>query len=168
MNDRHNYLVKDSGRRQSFHTGAVRDTEESKPRVDLLSPFVLERVGAHMRRGAEKYSAWNWARGIPSSRFYASLMRHLTSYAEGKRDEDHLSAAMFNLMGLIHNEELCGQPIEIEAEPGEFHLLPKELLDFPKFRRSENGNESDNESDGETTDHSVIFPQESDGPCDGA
>ena len=71
---------------------------------------------------------------------------------------------MFNLMGLIHNEELCGQPIEIETEPGEFHLLPKELLDFPKFRRLENGGESD----GEVTDHSVVSPRESDGPHDGA
>lgn len=135
------FIVKDSGARQAFTTGAVRDTADDKPRPDLLSPFVLERVGNHMRKGAQKYSAWNWAKGIPSSRFYESLMRHLMKYAQGLRDEDHLSAAMFNLMGLIHNEELCGQSIEIQLPDGTFQRLPASLLDFPIFQ----GNPSNQE-----------------------
>lgn len=130
-----NFTVKDSGERQSFETGAVRDTATDKPRPDLLSPFVMERIGNHMRKGAQKYSAWNWAKGIPSSRYYESLMRHLMKYAQGQRDEDHLSAAVFNLMGLIHNEELCGQSIELMLSDGTFQSLPDELLDFPVFHQ---------------------------------
>ena len=133
------FIVDDSGGRESFYTGAVRDTSGNKPRPDLISPFVLERIGSHMRRGADKYSAWNWAKGMPSSRFYESLMRHLMKYAQGERDEDHLSAAAFNLFGLIHNEELCGSPIEIEAEPGVFQTLPIGLLDFPVFHQKNTG-----------------------------
>lgn len=131
------FVVKDSGAREAFGTGAVRDTAEDKPRPDLISPFVMERIGNHMRKGAQKYSAWNWAKGIPSSRFYESLMRHLMKYAQGLRDEDHLSAAVFNLMGLIHNEELCGQPIELALPDGTFQRLPIELLDFPIFQGKE-------------------------------
>ena len=133
------FIVDDSGERESFYTGAVRDTSGNKPRPDLISPFVLERIGSHMRRGADKYFAWNWAKGMPSSRFYESLMRHLMKYAQGERDEDHLSAAAFNLFGLIHNEELCGSPIEIEAEPGVFQTLPIGLLDFPVFHQKNTG-----------------------------
>ena len=154
------FIVADSGERESFSTGAVRDTSGNKPRPDLISPFVLERIGSHMRRGADKYSAWNWAKGMPSSRFYESLMRHLMKYAQGERDEDHLSAAAFNLFGLIHNEELCGSRIEIETEPGEFHTLSADLLDFPVFHQRENN--------GEVTDQSVVSPQKSDGSTYGA
>lgn len=136
------FVVKDSGAREAFGTGAVRDTAEDKPRPDLISPFVMERIGNHMRKGAQKYCAWNWAKGIPSSRFYESLMRHLMKYAQGLRDEDHLSAAVFNLMGLIHNEELCGQPIELSLPDGTFQCLPIELLDFPVFQGKENGSDA--------------------------
>ena len=141
------FIVKDSGSREAFGTGAVRDTAEDKPRPDLISPFVLERVGNHMRKGAQKYSAWNWAKGIPSSRFYESLMRHLMKYAQGLRDEDHLSAAMFNLMGLIHNEELCGQPIELALPDGTFQRLPAEFLDFPIFQGNPSHSPSNQESE---------------------
>ena len=133
------FVVDDWGERESGSTGAVRDTSGNKPRPDLISPFVLERIGSHMRRGADKYSAWNWAKGMPSSRFYESLMRHLMKYAQGERDEDQLSAAAYNLFGLIHNEELCGSPIEIEAEPGVFQTLPIGLLDFPVFHQKNTG-----------------------------
>ena len=141
------FIVKDSGSREAFGTGAVRDTAEDKPRPDLISPFVLERIGNHMRKGAQKYCAWNWAKGIPSSRFYESLMRHLMKYAQGLRDEDHLSAAVFNLMGLIHNEELCGQPIELALPDGTFQCLPIELLDFPIFQGNPSLSPSNQESE---------------------
>lgn len=117
----------DSGRRESFDTGAVRDDAGDKPRPDLISPFFLERLGEHMRKGAIKYDEWNWAKGIPNSRCYASLMRHLTKFSQGLRDEDHLAAAAFNLMAIIHNEEVAKRGVKLTELNG--------LVDIPKFER---------------------------------
>lgn len=100
------FKVEDSGERQSFSTGAVRDTSANKPRPDLISPFFLERLGEQLRKGAVKYAEWNWAKGIPSSRCYESAMRHLLQFAQGLTNEDHLSAAAFNIMVIIHNQEV--------------------------------------------------------------
>jgi hypothetical protein len=101
--------IKDSGQRQEFESGAVRDITGNKPRPDLISPFFMERLGQHLGQGAKKYSAWNWAKGIPNSRCYESLMRHLVQFAKGDTDEDHLAAAACNLMFMIHNEEVGKQ-----------------------------------------------------------
>lgn len=73
-----------------------------------------------MMLGAKKYSAWNWAKGMPSSEYWASLNRHVQDAAEGKTDEDHLSAIAFNVMGIIHNQEMK-----------KLGLLPPELDDWP-------------------------------------
>jgi hypothetical protein len=105
------FIVKDSGERQHFNTGAVRDTATEKSRPDLISPFFLERLGHHLRKGAVKYSSWNWAKGIPNSRCYESAMRHLMQFAQGDTDEDHLSAAAFNIMAIIHNQEVAERGI---------------------------------------------------------
>ncbi len=79
-------LMQDSGKRETFSTGAVRDTAEGKPRPDLFSPFAMERIGLWLMRGAEKYSEHNWAKGIPASRCMASLHRHLMKYMQGATD----------------------------------------------------------------------------------
>lgn len=120
------FVIKDSGKRESFETGAVRDISGNKPRPDLISPFFLERLGEHLRKGAEKYTVWNWAKGIPSSRCYESAMRHLMYYAQGERDEDHLAAAAFNIMAMIHNEE-------IERKKATLDLSKTGMVDMPVF-----------------------------------
>lgn len=97
--------VKDSGARQSFETGAVRDTQDGKPRFDLISAPALSRLAQHMSNGAKKYGDRNWEKGIPTSRCLASAMRHLYSWVTGDRSEDHLSAILFNVMAIIHWEE---------------------------------------------------------------
>ena len=125
------FIVKDSGNRERFATGAVRDTANDKPRPDLISPFFLMRLGEHLRKGANKYTEWNWAKGIPSSRCFASCMRHLMQYAMGKRDEDHLSAAAFNIMAIIHNEETEGKAALVESGSISSARI---LNDMPKFK----------------------------------
>ena len=125
------FIVKDSGNRERFATGAVRDTANDKPRPDLISPFFMMRLGEHLRKGANKYTEWNWAKGIPSSRCFASCMRHLMQYAMGKRDEDHLSAAAFNIMAIIHNEETEGKAALVESES---ISSARTLNDMPKFK----------------------------------
>lgn len=84
--------MKDSGKRRTFETGAVRDRGEFKPRPDLISPHANMREGAWLAKGAEKYGVGNWTHGMPVSECVASLCRHLEAYKLGKADEDHMAA----------------------------------------------------------------------------
>lgn len=114
--------MKDSGKRQGFSTGSVRDTNEGKPRYDLLSPISLYRLAMWTGKGIEKYGERNWEKGQPLARFIESLERHLQKMKVGLEDEDHEAAVMWNIMAYIHTKYL----IKI----GE---LPKELDNFPKY-----------------------------------
>ena len=114
--------VTDSGKRQEFKTGSVRDTRDGKGRYDLISPIALKRLAKHFENGAKKYGDRNWEKGQNLSRYIDSLIRHAYCLLEGKRDEDHASAIAWNAMAYIHTEEM------IERE-----LLPKELNDMPNM-----------------------------------
>lgn len=97
--------LKDSGERRDFDTGSRRDVDTNKSRPDLISPFMLIRVGDHLAKGAKKYGERNWEKGQPVTVLIASAFRHLTLYMIGKRDEDHLAAIIFNIGAIIHFEE---------------------------------------------------------------
>jgi hypothetical protein len=99
------FAMKDSGERRKFPSGAVRDRAKGKPRPDLISPFMLLRVGRWLAMGAEKYEARNWEKGIPLSDCWASLCRHQAKYAAGEQDEDHLAALIANAMFIMHFQE---------------------------------------------------------------
>lgn len=114
--------VKDSGKRQEFSTGSVRDTNVGKGRYDLISPIILRRLAKHYENGAKKYGDRNWEKGQPLSRYFDSAVRHLYKYLEGYRDEDHLSAAIWNIGAMIHTEELI-----------ERKMLPENLNDLPNY-----------------------------------
>lgn len=114
--------VKDSGARQDFSTGSVRDTNEGKGRFDLLSPIFLTRLAQHTQNGSVKYGDRNWELGQPVSRFFDSAMRHLMKHLEGHRDEDHLAAAAWNIQGIIHVEEMVKRG-----------KLPHELVNWPNY-----------------------------------
>jgi len=101
-----NFMVKDSGERRHFDTGAVRDKDDNKPKLSLLPVLSLLRIGMLYTRGAKKYDSWNWAKGMPYSEFMNSAMRHLFAFLRGDTDEDHLSAICFNIMSIIHFQEL--------------------------------------------------------------
>jgi len=116
------YVTKDSGQRQQFDTGSQRDLRKGKGRFDLLSPLAVRRLAGVMERGAEKYDERNWEKGQPLSRFLDSALRHIFDYLEGKRDEDHLSQAEWNLHGAVHTEEAIKRG-----------LLPPELDDIPNY-----------------------------------
>ena len=107
------YKIEDSGKRQEWTTGSKRDTQEGKPRFDLISVYGLHRLADHLAKGAEKYGERNWERGQPVSRFYASAFRHLIAWAEGEETEDHLAAVLFNVMAIIHMNEVYPSNSEI-------------------------------------------------------
>ncbi|MCH7994117.1 MAG: hypothetical protein IIB57_06700, partial [Planctomycetes bacterium] len=67
--------VKDSGNRQKFQTGSVRDDNEGKPRYDLITPIGLHRLAMHYANGAKKYGDRNWEKGQPLNRYIESAER---------------------------------------------------------------------------------------------
>jgi len=97
-----------------YESGAQRENKEHKSRPDLISPYFQERLGFVLRDGAKIYSERNWELGIPDSSFLQSLERHLLAYkmgishglSENNKEEDHLGHLAYNVMGLIHNEEV--------------------------------------------------------------
>ncbi len=113
------FVTKDSGKRQEFETGMVRDTQEGKPRFDLIPTRPLKRVADLYARGAIKYSPNNWKKGQPFSRAYASLFRHLIAWREGEKTEDHLAAVIFNAMALMYYEENKPELNDIWGEDGQ-------------------------------------------------
>jgi len=116
--------VKDSGKRQEFKTGAVRDLQTGKGRYDLLPTRAIRRLAEHYENGAVKYGDNNWLKGIPLQRMMDSAMRHLFKALEGQTDEDHLTAAAWNILGIIELQE------RIEAG-----MLPKELDNLPQLNK---------------------------------
>jgi hypothetical protein len=102
------YVTKDSGKREEYDSGMVRDTQEGKPRYDLLLPRgipyraqFLTRVAELLGRGAEKYSDRNWERASGPEeldRFKSSAQRHLMQWLTDESDEDHAAAVCFNLL----------------------------------------------------------------------
>ncbi len=100
------FSIKDSGEREGFNTNAVRDTEEGKGNYALLPLYALERLAIHMQSGAKKYGADNWRKGMPLMRYLSSAFRHLSKWAIGYTDEDHLAAALFNVCCIIETERM--------------------------------------------------------------
>ena len=103
--------IKDSGLRRSYVTGSVRDVRTGKGRFDLISPIALRRLAVHLENGARKYDERNWEKGQPLMDYIDSAMRHIASYVEGYRDEDHMAAALWNIHGFIHTEELISRGV---------------------------------------------------------
>lgn len=96
--------MKSSGSKTEFETGAVRDSGVGKPRLALIPYECLDRVGIWYGLGAEKYGDNNWRKGQTTSRVFDSMMRHASKYAQGNRDEDHLSAIVWNAFAIMFNE----------------------------------------------------------------
>jgi hypothetical protein len=96
------YETKDSGEREHFTSGMVRDTQTGKPRYDLIDRAFLKRWASLMARGAEKYGEENWRLANDEAalkRFKASAIRHLYQYLDEDNSEDHAVAVAFNLAG---------------------------------------------------------------------
>lgn len=121
--------ILDSGKRQEFSTGSVRDTREGKGRFDLLPPFAEEEIAKHFEAGAKKYGDWNWLKGQPLSRYLDSAKRHLTKAARGQRDEPHFIAAAWNILCLIETQRRIELGLLPESLNDLLPPLPKEIED---------------------------------------
>jgi hypothetical protein len=108
------FVIKDSGQRQEYGSGMVRDLQEGKPRFDLMWPEdvpfedqFMTRIAAHLTKGIAKYGERNWEKANSPEeleRFRSSALRHMHQYLCGDTDEDHASAVVFNLIAAVTTE----------------------------------------------------------------
>ena len=100
------FEIKDSGARQEFSGGMVRDTTEGK--INFLSVRfgpMLRRWADHLTKGRKKYPDpspgtpnWTLAQGVEEYlRAKESAARHFESWLAGERDEDHAAGVYFNI-----------------------------------------------------------------------
>jgi dATP/dGTP diphosphohydrolase len=102
------FEIKDSGERQEFAGGMVRDTTTGKIGWHRVADGpMLQRWAEHLTKGATKYPDiapgspnWTLASGDAElARFRESAFRHFMSWYFGETDEDHAAATYFNLNG---------------------------------------------------------------------
>ena len=98
-------MIKDSGERTEFSTGAVRDMKRGVGRMDLLPWYGIMEVSKHCEEGAEKYGEHNVDKGIPLHSLCDSAARHLAKFIAGEIDEDHLRAAAWNLLWALNQRK---------------------------------------------------------------
>jgi hypothetical protein len=75
-----------------------------------LETMLLE-VAIQFENGAKKYGENNWQKGLPTSCYMDSAVRHYLKYRRGDNDEPHNLAFVWNLMCCIwevdhHNSEV--------------------------------------------------------------
>ena len=98
---------------RTFASGAIRDIDSSKEDyIETISWTAFKRYAQYMTGKKKKYGAGNFKKGIPIDSYEQSLVRHLQKYLANKyeqgtveKEEDHLSAMLFNIFGIIHEEE---------------------------------------------------------------
>ena len=96
-----------------FKSGAIRDSLDGKEDyVETVSFTALKRFAQYMTGKKSKYGVGNFKKGIDISSYEGSLMRHVQKYFENKYEqgivevnEDHLAAIVFNVFGIMHEEE---------------------------------------------------------------
>lgn len=114
-------MILDSGERREFgENGAVRDMSAGKGDMASVPWESVLRLSKHYEEGAKKYTRWNFraGNGIPLSSYLDSAMRHLAKYMSGCDEEDHLSAAAFNVLGAMLVEELHPDMMDIPMREG--------------------------------------------------
>lgn len=100
----------DSGQRQQFASGMLREAQPHRPRFDLLVPKdlpfedqLLTRCAVLMSKGAAKYADRNWENANSEAemeRMKAGAFRHFMQWFVGETDEDHAAAVVFNIMAV--------------------------------------------------------------------
>lgn len=109
------FIIKDSGKREEFAGGMVRDAQEGKVEGDRVAEGpMLRRWAEHLTKGAVKYpdrapgkANWTLASGEAEYvRFRKSAWRHFMQWWAGEVDEDHASALYFNVNGAEYVKEV--------------------------------------------------------------
>jgi hypothetical protein len=117
---------------QEFGTGARYNS--NKTRYDLIPTHLLKSTADVFAYGAEKYAAWNWAKGNNMSQYIGCIKRHLAAIEMGVDIDDeskarHIGHAVCNLLMM---EQLLNV---IEKNPDLAHLddRPKKWFEGQQY-----------------------------------
>lgn len=114
------FETKDSGKREEFTSGMVRDTQEGKANFALTYDGpLLERWAALLTRGAVKYAKRNWMKASGQAeleRFKESAARHFAQWMRGDMEEDHAAAIAFNVNGAEYVKDRIEGKDSVQAE----------------------------------------------------
>lgn len=102
---------------RTFSTGSIRDSEAGKEDyTETISWTAFKRYSEYMTEKKSRYGSGNFKKGIPIESYERSLIRHIAKYMINKyeggnleKDQDHLSAIVFNVFGIMHEEEKNGK-----------------------------------------------------------
>jgi len=112
-------MLDDKGKRINYGQGkGIREPTDGKGDMYSLPPAAILRLSKHYELGAKKYCQRNYMKGIPVSRFMDSTLRHIFKYLDGADDEDHLSAAAFNILGAMQMELRNAEMQDVEERAG--------------------------------------------------
>lgn len=103
-----NYFVQaNNAQRVQFEGGGMRDSQEGKPRFDLLVPEempfdrqYLTRCARLLAKGAAHYEDRNWEKFGDEealNRARSSAFRHFMQWFTKEDDEDHAASVFFNI-----------------------------------------------------------------------
>lgn len=133
--------LRDSGEREQFATGSVRDRQKGKGAMELVPDWVLWIVSRVYEEGAAKYASRNWELGQPLSQYIRSAGNHLAKLKAGMRDEPHASQVIWNMVGYIFTSILIKtghRPQELSDMPDQFApggelALPLSPFEYESF-----------------------------------
>lgn len=80
---------------------------EGKLKWSLIDWKSLEPMVRVLEVGAEKYTPYNWQKGMPVTQISESLLRHMFAFLDGENTDaeskiEHLGHVMSNAMFLIY------------------------------------------------------------------
>lgn len=86
--------------------------DKGKIRLGLMPPLAESQIAAVFTYGADKYDAWNWAKGIASERLLSAALRHIAQFRLGfDTDQEsglhHLAHAGCCIMMLLETNLLA-------------------------------------------------------------
>ncbi len=124
-----------------FETGAHRSSASGKGRYDLIPTEATRRSAIHYEQGGINHGDRNWEKGMPFSRLMDSAMRHCNQYLGRDRSEDHLAAAVWNLMAVMHFEKYKPElnDLPVYNDPNKIELYPMAKTVTGKHWDSEKG-----------------------------
>lgn len=100
-----------------FASGAIRDSQVGKADYIETIPWIaMERYAQYMTGKKSKYGSGNFKKGIDIESYEKSMVRHVQKYLANKyeggtveKEEDHISAIIFNALGILYEEERAKQ-----------------------------------------------------------
>ena len=110
-------------KKRTFVTGAKRQDDSGKGIPTICSPLSHKILAKHMQGGVEAgYDPRNWEKGLTLCSILDSLERHIWDIREGKTDENHSAAMLWNAHVFVHIQEAIRRG-----------LLPAELNDLTNY-----------------------------------